>query len=189
MHLQRHEGDGWVSLPANKAEAGEMITELIGLNRAQFTQVMLLPQGQFAKFLQAADDDRRVLLSKLFGTQLYDRITAELDRRRAAAVRQRRTPRPRSTRPPRRRPRRPAWTPGRAPSCWAAGAERATRLKQVAADLAQSAAVSAEGLEVATAEAAARLAACERERQQARLMARLTEASSAAPARGLPARA
>jgi len=42
---------------ANKAEAGEMITELIGLNRAQFTQVMLLPQGQFAKFLQAADDE------------------------------------------------------------------------------------------------------------------------------------
>ena len=89
VHLQRHEGGGWVSLSANKAEAGEMITELIGLNRAQFTQVMLLPQGQFAKFLQAADDERRVLLSKLFGTQLYDRITAELDRRRAAAIRQR----------------------------------------------------------------------------------------------------
>jgi len=30
-----------------------------------------------------------VLLSKLFGTQLYDAITAELDRRRAAAIRQR----------------------------------------------------------------------------------------------------
>ncbi len=46
----------------------------------------------------------------------------------------------------------------------------------MAADLAQAAEVSAEGLEVAAAEAAARLAACERERQQARLMARLTEA-------------
>jgi exonuclease SbcC len=86
VHLQRQEAGSWVSLSANKAEAGELITELIGLNRAQFTQVMLLPQGQFAKFLQAADDDRRVLLSKLFGTQLYDRITAELDRRRAAAA-------------------------------------------------------------------------------------------------------
>src|ERR1035438_8336660 len=89
VHLQRQEDGGWVSLSANKAEAGARITELIGLNRAQFTQVMLLPQGQFAKFLQAADDDRRILLSKLFGTQLYDRITAELDRRRAAGVRQR----------------------------------------------------------------------------------------------------
>ena len=46
----------------------------------------------------------------------------------------------------------------------------------MAADLAQDAAVSAEGLEVAAAETAARLAACEQEQQQARLMTRLTEA-------------
>jgi DNA repair protein SbcC/Rad50 len=177
VHLERHEGGGWVSLSANKAEAGEMITELIGLNRAQFTQVMLLPQGQFAKFLQAADDERRVLLSRLFGTQLYDRITAELDRRRAAAIRL-------------RQDAEAAIDAGVSAAAEAAGLdaearssllelpgpERATRLKQVAADLAQTAAVSAEGLEVAAAEAAGRLAACERERQQARLMSRLTEA-------------
>jgi DNA repair protein SbcC/Rad50 len=177
VHLERHEGGGWVSLSANKAEAGEMITELIGLNRAQFTQVMLLPQGQFAKFLQAADDERRVLLSRLFGTQLYDRITAELDRRRAAAIRL-------------RQDAEAAIDAGVSAAAEAAGLdaearssllelpgpERATRLKQVAADLAQTAAVSAEGLEVAAAEAAGRLAACERERQQARLMGRLTEA-------------
>jgi exonuclease SbcC len=177
VHLERHEGGGWVSLSANKAEAGEMITELIGLNRAQFTQVMLLPQGQFAKFLQAADDERRVLLSRLFGTQLYDRITAELDRRRAAAIRL-------------RQDAEAAIDAGVSAAAEAAGLdaearssllelpgpERATRLKQVAADLAQTAAVSAEGREVAAAEAAGRLAACERERQQARLMGRLTEA-------------
>ena len=178
VHLQRHEGDGWVSLSANKAEAGEMITELIGLNRAQFTQVMLLPQGQFAKFLQAADDDRRVLLSKLFGTQLYDRITAELDRRRAAAVRQRQDAEAAIDAATSAAAEAAGLDAGaRASLLELPGPERATRLKQVAADLAQSAAVSAEGLEVATAEAAARLAACERERQQARLMARLTEAS------------
>ena len=177
VHLQRHDGGGWVSLSANKAEAGELITELIGLNRAQFTQVMLLPQGQFAKFLQAADDERRVLLSKLFGTQLYDRITAELDRRRSAAVRQ-------------RQDAEAAIDAATSAAAEAAGLdaaaragllelpgpERATHLKQVAADLAQDAAVSAEGLEVAAAETAARRAACEREQQQARLMARLTEA-------------
>ncbi|MFI5068457.1 MAG: AAA family ATPase, partial [Streptosporangiales bacterium] len=89
VHLQRREGAGWASLTANKAEAGELITELIGLNRAQFSQVMLLPQGEFAQFLQAADDERRVLLSRLFGTGLYDRITAWLDQRRAAALRDR----------------------------------------------------------------------------------------------------
>ena len=177
VHLQRLEGGGWVSLSANKAEAGEMITELIGLNRAQFTQVMLLPQGQFAKFLQAADDERRVLLSKLFGTQLYDRITAELDRRRAAAVRQRQDAEAAIDAATSAAAEAAGLdAAARASLLELPGPERATRLKQVAVDLAQAAEVSTEGLEVAAAEAAARQAACERERQQARLMARLTEA-------------
>ena len=177
VHLQRHEGGGWISLSANKAEAGELITELIGLNRAQFTQVMLLPQGQFAKFLQAADDDRRVLLSKLFGTQLYDRITAELDRRRAAAVRQRQDAEAAIDAATSAAAEAAGLDAGaRAELLELPGPERATRLKQVAEDLAQAAAVSAEGLEVAAAETITRLAACEQEQQQARLMTRLTQA-------------
>ncbi len=177
VHLQRHEGGQWVSLSANKAEAGEMITELIGLNRAQFTQVMLLPQGQFAKFLQAADDERRVLLSRLFGTQLYDRITAELDRRRAAAVRQQGEA-GEAIRTAVSAAAEAAGLDGaaRAGLLELPGPDRATRLKQVAADLAEDLAVRAAGLEVAVADTAARQAACERERQQARLMRRLTEA-------------
>src|SRR5206468_11528232 len=87
VHLERMEGSGWSSLSSNKAEVGEVITEAVGLNREQFTQVMLLPQGEFARFLRARDDDRRELLTKLFGTQLYDRVTAELDRRRYDATR------------------------------------------------------------------------------------------------------
>src|SRR5206468_3369221 len=87
VHLERMEGSGWSSLSSNKAEVGDAITEAVGLNREQFTQVMLLPQGEFARFLRARDDDRRELLTKLFGTQLYDRITAELDRRRYDAAR------------------------------------------------------------------------------------------------------
>jgi len=177
VHLQRQEDGGWVSLSANKAEAGELVTELIGLNRAQFTQVMLLPQGQFAKFLQAADDDRRILLSKLFGTQLYDRITAELDRRRAAAVRQRQDAEAAIDAATSAAAEAAGLdAAARADLLELPGPDRATRLKQVAADLAQAAAVSADGLEVAAADTVARLAACEREQQQARLMTRLTEA-------------
>ena len=177
VHLQRHEGGRWVSLSANKAEAGEMITELIGLNRAQFTQVMLLPQGQFAKFLQAADDERRVLLSKLFGTQLYDAITAELDRRRAAAIRQR------SAAEEAIAPRRSAAAeaagldaPGRAALLALPRADCDTQLKQVAADLALEAAVSTEGLEIADGQVAAARAACEQAQQRATAMTRLTQA-------------
>lgn len=89
VHLQRRAGTRWVSMSSNKAEAGEAITDLVGLSRIQFTQVMLLPQGEFARFLRCDDDARRAVLTKLFGTELYDKITAELDRRRAEAMRAR----------------------------------------------------------------------------------------------------
>ncbi|MDQ6937356.1 MAG: AAA family ATPase, partial [Actinomycetota bacterium] len=85
VHLERKEGAQWASVSSNKGEVGEIVGEIIGLNRDQFSQVVLLPQGDFARFLQADDDDRRVLLSRLFGTHLYDRVTAELVRLRADA--------------------------------------------------------------------------------------------------------
>jgi DNA repair protein SbcC/Rad50 len=178
VHLERREGDRWVSLTANKAEAGDLITELIGLNRAQFTQVMLLPQGEFARFLRAADDERRVLLSRLFGTELYDRVTGWLDQQRAAAQRL-------------RAEAGAAIDAAVSATAEAAGldeqpraelvglprAEQATRLKQLDVDLVHSADISAAGLEVATADVAKALAAAERTRQQAGLMSRLTEAA------------
>jgi exonuclease SbcC len=85
VHLEELDTGSWRSVSSNKAEVGDIVTDLMGLNRAQFTQVVLLPQGQFAQFLQADDDARRALLTKLFGTHLYDRITAELDERRRSA--------------------------------------------------------------------------------------------------------
>ena len=89
VHLRRRDGGSWVSLSSNKAEVGDLIADIIGLSRSQFTQVMLLPQGEFARFLRCDDDARRAVLTKLFGTQLYDDITVELDRRRSVAIRAR----------------------------------------------------------------------------------------------------
>ena len=82
VHLERWEGGHWVSRSSRKDEVGAMLCDDLGLTRDQFTQVVLLPQGEFMRFLRAGDDERRTLLTKLFGTQLYDRITDELDRRR-----------------------------------------------------------------------------------------------------------
>ena len=76
-------------MSASKAEAGEAITAAIGLTQAQFTQVMLLRQGEFARFLRSSGDDRQKLLTALFGTQLYDGITEELGSRRTDATRAR----------------------------------------------------------------------------------------------------
>src|SRR5262245_48312620 len=89
VHLERRRGTDWVSMSASKAEVGDLIDQIVGLNRTKFTEVMLVRQGEFARFLRSNDDARRVVLTKLFGTELYDQITAELDRRRAEAVRAR----------------------------------------------------------------------------------------------------
>ena len=87
-HLERFQDGVWLSRSSNKAEIGDLLADEIGLSRDQFGQVVLLPQGEFARFLRSSDDDRRQLLTRLFGTQLYDRITDELDRRRQIAARE-----------------------------------------------------------------------------------------------------
>ncbi|WAX56512.1 AAA family ATPase [Jatrophihabitans cynanchi] len=86
VHLERREAGRWVSRSSNKAEVADLLADELRLTRDQFTQVVLLPQGEFARFLRADDDERRTVLTKLFGTHLYDQITDELDRRRAVAV-------------------------------------------------------------------------------------------------------
>ncbi|MDM7855133.1 AAA family ATPase [Cellulomonas alba] len=70
-------------------EAGAELQRVVGLDRAQFVQTIVLPQGEFAKFLRADPEDRRGLLQRIFGTQVYDRIgqrLAELRREADRAV-------------------------------------------------------------------------------------------------------
>ena len=44
----------------------ELAEKLIGLDKEQFRQVILLPQGQFEKFLTANSDEKDKILSKIF---------------------------------------------------------------------------------------------------------------------------
>ncbi|WP_426725592.1 AAA family ATPase [Curtobacterium flaccumfaciens] len=65
-------------------EVGVEIARIVGLDRAQFLQTVVLPQGEFARFLRSPGEDRRKLLQSLFGTQVYDRTADELAGRRRA---------------------------------------------------------------------------------------------------------
>jgi exonuclease SbcC len=177
VHLERHEDGRWVSLSSNKAEVGDQVTEFVGLNREQFTQVMLLPQGEFAKFLRCGDDDRRTVLTRLFGTQLYDRITAELDRRRGLAVRERQTAEGRIRDAVSAAAEAAGLDAGiRAELLALPGAERRVQLKDTAEELATAAAVQVEAMEVAGTELARAARADEQARLKAGLMTRLTRA-------------
>jgi exonuclease SbcC len=82
VHLTRREGETWVSVSSSHSEVGDIIGDELGLTKEQFTQVVLLPQGEFATFLQANDDERRKVLTKIFGTWLYDAVTSRLEEQR-----------------------------------------------------------------------------------------------------------
>jgi exonuclease SbcC len=177
VHLQRRDGDRWISLSSNKAEVGDAITDLVGLNRVQFTQVMLLPQGEFAKFLRCGDDDRRAVLTKLFGTQLYDRITAELDRRRFEAERARAQAAKAIADAVSAAAEAAGLDPGeRGELLVLSAADRAVRLKQVGDELAETVALTGEALDLAASQARAALAAGERAKTRHGLLIRLTHA-------------
>ncbi len=59
-------------------EVGHRIVSLVGLERTQFVQTVVLPQGEFARFLRAKPEERRVLLQRIFGTQVYERLADRL---------------------------------------------------------------------------------------------------------------
>src|ERR1700761_3356414 len=75
----------WESKSTRVGEVDAEIEQLLGMSAAQFFQVVLLPQGEFARFLRADAKDKEALLQRLFGTDRFRRVEDWLaDRRRAA---------------------------------------------------------------------------------------------------------
>ncbi|NKY10033.1 AAA family ATPase, partial [Cellulomonas hominis] len=83
-----HPDDGEGELLSTRLdEAGAELTRVVGLDRAQFVQTMVLPQGEFAAFLRADPEQRRGLLQRIFGTEVYERVQHRLDELRRDAQR------------------------------------------------------------------------------------------------------
>ncbi|MFE2100127.1 AAA family ATPase [Streptomyces sp. NPDC059468] len=72
----------WKDLSRSHQEIGEEITQLLGMSREQFCQVVLLPQGDFARFLRADAEARGRLLGRLFDTQRFADVEKRLAERR-----------------------------------------------------------------------------------------------------------
>ena len=69
-------------------EADTEIADLMGMSAEQFFQVVLLPQGEFARFLQSDAEGRGKLLQKLFGTDRFRDVEEWLARRRVTMARE-----------------------------------------------------------------------------------------------------
>ncbi len=173
----------WKGLSRSHQEIGEEVGQLLGMNREQFCQVVLLPQGDFSRFLRADAEARGRLLGRLFDTR---RFAAAEERSRRAAARRRAAGRGGGPAAPRRRaphgpggrrsrrrlarpPRAPPGDPGLADAVlsWAAVARSGAREARDAAELALLAAESRQ---------AAAHRALEREQERAARRQRYEEA-------------
>lgn len=72
-------------LVSRVSDVGTEIERITGLTRDQFTQTVVLPQGEFASFLRAKPADRQELLQNLFGTEVFERVQKILEAQRKEA--------------------------------------------------------------------------------------------------------
>ncbi|MCI9336975.1 MAG: AAA family ATPase [Lachnospiraceae bacterium] len=80
--LQR--ADAQLTYPDGRApvtkvtDVTKAVTELVGLDRKQFTQIAMIAQGDFQKLLFAGTEERGDIFRQIFGTGLYQRIQEQL---------------------------------------------------------------------------------------------------------------
>jgi DNA repair protein SbcC/Rad50 len=84
--LEEQAGRSWRAVSTRVGEADAEIADLMGMSADQFFQVVLLPQGEFARFLHADAGDRAKLLQRLFGTDRFHAVEEWLARRRKATA-------------------------------------------------------------------------------------------------------
>lgn len=69
--------DGKVVTRAGEV-AAMMEKDVIGVNAEQFSQIVMIAQGEFRKLIQAKTSDRKEILRQIFKTAPYERLTALL---------------------------------------------------------------------------------------------------------------
>ena len=60
------------------SDVSSRVHELLGLTQDQFTQTVMIAQGDFLKILNASSDNRKALFQKLFGTGMYAAVQQKL---------------------------------------------------------------------------------------------------------------
>ncbi|MDE5414429.1 AAA family ATPase [Alkalihalobacterium chitinilyticum] len=63
----------------------EKLQEIIGLTKEQFSQIVMLPQGEFRKLLTSETEDKEEILRKIFKTGLFKHVTERLNEKRVSS--------------------------------------------------------------------------------------------------------
>lgn len=72
--------DGTI-FPEKKNATDAKIIEILGLTADQFSQIVMIAQGDFLKLLYTKSDERKMIFSKLFRTDIYWKIQENLRRK------------------------------------------------------------------------------------------------------------
>jgi exonuclease SbcC len=83
--LERLEGDTWVSgcERGGVRECDRVLNELLGLDFDSFCKAVVLPQGEFHRFLKGDPNERRQVLVSLLGVSYFQRMGAIARQRQA----------------------------------------------------------------------------------------------------------
>ena len=55
--------------------AGRRVLELLGLDEVQFSQTIMIAQGEFKKILHASSEERTQIFRRIFDTQVYEKLS------------------------------------------------------------------------------------------------------------------
>lgn len=67
------------------SEINRRVEEILGLTQNQFSQIVMLPQGEFRKLLTSETDNKEEILRRIFKTEPYKMISERLKQKRDAA--------------------------------------------------------------------------------------------------------
>jgi exonuclease SbcC len=85
VRLEEQDGSGaFKSLADQVRAATDQMVQILGLEAPAFMQAVVLPQGEFARFLKAQPRDRRSMLRTLLRLDVYERMRERAQRSAAA---------------------------------------------------------------------------------------------------------
>ncbi len=85
VQLEEFAHGAWSSLSSRIDETARVVDDLLGMALDQFRRVVMLPQGDFAAFLRASDEERREVLERLFDVTDFVAVEEHLVERRQQA--------------------------------------------------------------------------------------------------------
>jgi len=81
VRLEAHDGSGaFKNLADQVRTATDQVVQILGLAAPAFMQAVVLPQGEFARFLKAQPRDRRSMLRTLLRLDVYERMRERAQR-------------------------------------------------------------------------------------------------------------